>query len=216
MECARTSVGPRSTDPFANETSILPSSQMPIGATPALEQALTRFPPAHSQIVIELLPCELSQLEADRPTRFPLPDRRPVDTRWAQRRPHRGRRGRSRAACCSMARLNSARSRACLCNCSLARINHTCPGRKGGFDPASLPLFHACRRGVAIGDEGLLSFMVSLPFERPPSLRRLAPDHRFRGSFRVGFAVVWLLATAAAPQNVTRSSPRQRHAIAMQ
>src|SRR5262249_2264701 len=79
MECARASVGPRSTDPFADETSILPSSQMPIAATPAQEQALTRFPPAHSQIVIELLPCELSQLEADRPTRFPLPDRHPVD-----------------------------------------------------------------------------------------------------------------------------------------
>src|SRR5215471_5440589 len=67
------------TDPFADETSILPSSQMPIGATPALEQALTRFPPARSEIVVERLPCELSQLEADRPTRFPLPVRRPVD-----------------------------------------------------------------------------------------------------------------------------------------
>jgi hypothetical protein len=44
----------------------------------------------------------------------------------------------------------------------LARIDHTCPGRNGGFGPVSLPLFHAGRRGLAIGDEELLSFMVSL------------------------------------------------------
>jgi hypothetical protein len=36
------------------------------------------------------------------------------------------------------------------------------PGRNGGFGPVSLPLFHAARRGPAIGDEGLLSFMVGL------------------------------------------------------
>src|SRR5262245_47132128 len=149
------------TDPFADETSILPSSQMPIGVTPALEQALTRFPPASSQIVVERLPCELSQLEPDRPTRFPLPHRRPVDrvSVGATSSTPRATRSQPRSLL-SMARLNSARSRACLCNCSLARIDHTCPGRKGGFGPASLPLFHAGRRGLAIGDEGLLSIMV--------------------------------------------------------
>src|SRR5262249_8275205 len=40
------------------------------------------------------------------------------------------------------------------------------PGRNGGFGPVSLPLFQAGRLGLAICDEGLLSFMVGLPFER--------------------------------------------------
>jgi len=53
--------------------------------------------------------------------------------------------------------------------------DQTWPGRNGGFGPASLPLFPAGRRGAVICDEGLLSFMVGLLFERPPSLRWPAP-----------------------------------------
>jgi hypothetical protein len=43
----------------------------------------------------------------------------------------------------------------------LARINHTCPGRSGGFVPVSLPLFLVGRSGL--DEEELMSFMVSLP-----------------------------------------------------
>jgi putative ABC transport system substrate-binding protein len=43
------------------------------------EQALTWLLATCSQIVVERLPCDLGQLKSDRPTRFPLADRRPVD-----------------------------------------------------------------------------------------------------------------------------------------
>src|SRR5215831_702864 len=44
------------------------------------------------------------------------------------------------------------------------------PAAMSRFGPVSLPLFQAGRRGLAICDEGLLSFIVGLLFERPPSL----------------------------------------------
>jgi hypothetical protein len=50
-----------------------------------------------------------------------------------------------------------------------SETRRACPGRNGGFGPVSLPIFQAGGRALAICDEGLLSFMVGLLFERPPS-----------------------------------------------
>jgi hypothetical protein len=82
-------------------------------------------------------------------------------------------------------------------------MDHTCPGRNGGFGPVNLPLFHAGRRGLAIGDEGLPSFVVGVPIERPPGVPWWAPSSLiFHDSFWAGFAA-WLLARASARQSVT-------------
>src|ERR1700704_136330 len=47
----------------------------------------------------------------------------------------------------SIARLNMARSRARPSIWSFVRIDQTCLGRSGGFDPVSLPLFQGTRLG---------------------------------------------------------------------
>ena len=70
---------------------------------------------------------------------------------------------------------DSVKSRGRRSNCNLARIDHTCPGRNGGFGPVSLPSFHAGRRGLAIGDEELLSFMVSLLLRDLPDCDDVVP-----------------------------------------
>src|SRR5215467_3885180 len=73
----------------------------------------------------------------------------------------------------SIARLNMARSRVRRSSFNLARIDHTCPGRNGGFGTtplapiasysrqpdAALRLFQAAGRGLEICEEGLFSFM---------------------------------------------------------
>jgi hypothetical protein len=62
-----------------------------------------------------------------------------------------------------MARLNIAKSRVRFSSCNFARIAQAWPGRKGGFGPGILPLFHAGRPRRGVVDGGSLSFMVSLP-----------------------------------------------------
>ena len=57
----------------------------------------------------------------------------------------------------SIARLNMARSRVRRSNCNMARMDHTCAGRNGGFGPASLPLFQTGRRGLGLDGDCFLN-----------------------------------------------------------
>jgi hypothetical protein len=94
--------------------------------------------------------CLAGQLEPNGSTSFPLADGCPVDRVPVGRH------------VVDTQGDQVATSRMRRSSCNLARIDHTCPGRNGGFGPVSLPLFHAALRGPAIGDEGLLSFMVGV------------------------------------------------------
>jgi len=174
--------------------------------TPGREQVLARLETGYAKIFVQSLARHLRQFEPHWSTGLSLADIGAVN--GVAIGCHVIDPERDDLNLLSIARLNSVKSRVRRSSSNLARMDHTCPGRNGGFGPVSLPLFHAGRRGPAIGNEGLLSFMVSFPFERPPSLRWRAPDHRFHGSFRAGFAVAWLFAAAAARQSVTK---RRRH-----
>jgi len=163
-------------DPLGKQPSILARRQRLIRGTSARKQQLPRFPAALQQVVVQRLACDLGQLEADGPTRFALADSCSVDrVAVGCHVVHRSATRSQPRSLLSIARLNIARSRVRRSSCNLARIDHTCPRRNGGFGPVSLPLFQAGRRGLAVCDEGLLSFMVGLLFKRPPSLRWPAP-----------------------------------------
>ena len=107
------------------------------------------------------LACDLGQLKADGPTGFPLADSCSVDRVPVGRNiVHTERHEFAATQPLSIARLNMARSRLRRSSCNFARIDHTWPGLNGGFGPVSLPLFLAGRRGLAICDVKLLSYMV--------------------------------------------------------
>jgi len=107
---------------------------------------------------------EVGQLEADGPAGLALPDCGAVDGVAVGRDVIDTQRHQVAAAQLAvMARLNRARSRVRPSSCNFARMDHTWPGRSGGFGPVSLPLLRA-GRGASPGDDGgELSFMVGLP-----------------------------------------------------
>ena len=71
----------------------------------------------------------------------------------------------------SIARLNSARSRACRSFWSIVRIAQTCFGLSGGFEPVNLPLFQGIR--LAAGEvEFSISCMVHSSVDKETSMLR--------------------------------------------
>jgi len=113
-----------------------------------------------------------------------------------------------------MARLNMARSRVRFSICSFARIAQTWPGRNGGFGPGILPLFQAGRPGLGL-DEGLLSFMVGLPVERPSTLRSGESNSLMERQLPDWICPGMVIRRGGPSRNETLSSPCVRGSIAV-
>jgi hypothetical protein len=151
-------------DPLRDEAGVLPRGQMGIGAAPAGEQALAGAAAGGTQVLVERMARHLGQLEADGPTGLALADGRAVDGVAVGRHVVDAQRDQIAAAQLAVdGEVEQARSRVRRSSCNFARMDHTWPGRSGGFGPVSLPLLRAGRGESAGDDGGLPSFMVDHP-----------------------------------------------------
>src|SRR5438105_3987291 len=122
-----------------------------------------------------------------------------------------------------MARLNMAKSRVRPAICSLVRIDQTCFGRRGGFAPTSLPLFHGSRRedcgmasmgsrivgsSVAEGHQDVLVGYRGLKVNISLSIDLAAAAHSHRSSPR------WRRSLMRANLLAERSSPDYAQGLA--
>ena len=121
------------------------------------------------------LACDLGQFEADGPARFPLADSCSVDRVPVRRHVIHAERHEISATHFIDRKVEHGQVARAALQLQLCPDRPHVARSQCGFGPVSLPLFQAGRRGLAICDEGLLSFMVGLLFKRPPSLRWPAP-----------------------------------------